>query len=640
MQNISLSDIRRDYNWIIHSKLYQEMINDPNEEFLVKVCSETEQNFEILFDVVRFWDMNFLSVDFWDHVKENYHRALNAAISMIHIPADKVYFEKFIFFVSVRDDRENIFEYSIQKGYLDIVYWAYMRGCEPTEKDFDMAVEYERLDIIRFFEDERCIHGNPLNIAVEKRNTKMVNWLLERGYSWDDTTLGKLAKIGDRELIMELRELGCGWTTETFAVAIDDENIDMLKWLKSKGCPSVSKKITMAAVQNGNYEILEWLFDTDYEFDNDILEVAAKKGFIYMVEEILTFGYSSSEVDEAFLLFAEHGHLDGLEWCLENGINFNPLWRTRAVQGGNLNVLIGLNSYPRFPEDENLCTEAAKIGDKKILIWLRENGYEWSEETVMYAAETCYECLRLCCENGCPYDQTAYSGAGKFPTMACMKYLFKINCPMGPKSYRGSIETNRYDRIQFLMRLNCPYDSETIADATVDLKMLKFFIRGETFSRLDPIICTTAVNKGRLDSLVFARQNGCKWDENTFKAACGNFDCLKYMLTKETPNFDLCLFSCKMNNVKCLELAYSYGYPITEEASLWAAQIKSCAIFVSKYGIKFTEKHLEMAFDYGTADEFSYIVENLEYPEMFNKQYWLDKCDDFSSIKEWLEDLD
>ena len=124
-----------------------------------------------------------------------------------------------------------------------------------------------------------------------------------------------------------------------------------------------------------------------------------------------------------------------------------------------------------------LCSLAAKYGQLKILIWARENGYFWCENTCRYAAQGHLACLKYLHEQGCPWDEWTCRLAAR-GYLECLKYAHEKGCPW------------------------------------------------------DVWVCENAA-RGHLECLKYLHEHGCPWDESTcINAAARYLDCLDYILDK------------------------------------------------------------------------------------------------------------
>ncbi len=114
---------------------------------------------------------------------------------------------------------------------------------------------------------------------------------------------------------------------------------------------------------------------------------------------------------------ASSGNLSFLQWIIQK-TNFKLDQRLlqKATMSGNLEMMKWLHSQ-NCPQDDYVCSFAAKYGHLEILKWARENGYEWNEWTYYYAIiKDNDHIFYWLCEQGCPFD-----AAGNLAGLAAAK---------------------------------------------------------------------------------------------------------------------------------------------------------------------------------------------------------------------------
>ena len=77
--------------------------------------------------------------------------------------------------------------------------------------------------------------------------------------------------------------------------------MDVLKWLRSEGCPWNQRACSYAA-QGGHFEVLKWLRSKGCPWDEETCDEAAC-----------------------------HGHLDVLKWAIDNGCPYEVNYWTREA---------------------------------------------------------------------------------------------------------------------------------------------------------------------------------------------------------------------------------------------------------------------------------------------------------------------
>ena len=148
---------------------------------------------------------------------------------------------------------------------------------------------------------------------------------------WSQGPQEKLSKLWD--------ERTCSW-------AAYGGHLELVKWLRAKGCPW-GKLTSLGAALAGRLEVLQWMRDQypPCPWDSDICYFTAREG-----------------------------HLDVLRWMRSQGCPWHDRAPCAAAKGGHLKVLIWLIKE-ECPYDKRLCREAAVEGGeqaRKVLEWLDE----------------------------------------------------------------------------------------------------------------------------------------------------------------------------------------------------------------------------------------------------------------------------
>ena len=130
--------------------------------------------------------------------------------------------------------------------------------------------------------------------------------------------------------------------------------------------------VNYAALQ-GSVEILRWLMDEkEWELNFYTGEWAGMGGSVEVLEYLWDWGYEFN--DGACGWAAEEGHLEALKYL--KGLNLSCFWDewtcASAAKGGHLEVLKYLRAQdPPCSWDEMTCAWAAEGGHLDVLKWLR-----------------------------------------------------------------------------------------------------------------------------------------------------------------------------------------------------------------------------------------------------------------------------
>jgi len=113
--------------------------------------------------------------------------------------------------------------------------------------------------------------------AVFRGDMTVIEWLRENQCPWYGDTFQNAASIGNRDILLWLRVEGCPWNCFTFSAAIDGgADLLTLKWLHHEKCPWNEYAMT-AAVKRGDFKILRWLLEKQCPWDAECYRAAVEK---------------------------------------------------------------------------------------------------------------------------------------------------------------------------------------------------------------------------------------------------------------------------------------------------------------------------------------------------------------------------
>jgi len=209
--------------------------------------------------------------------------------------------------------------------------------------------------------------------------------------------------------------------------------------------------------------------------------------------------------------------------------------------------------------------EAAKVGDLALLMKLRQEGHEWTSNTMCYAAVgghleclryihehggqmTSYvianaaafdlECLKYLHENGCEWDRWTATNAAHFGHLECLKYLYEHGCPWDARATRCAAQYGHLNCLRYLHEHGCEWNDWATANAAAD---------------------------GHLNCLRYLHENGCEWTYNAtkFAAEFGHFECLKYLHEHGCPwDERVTYYAARNGHFDCLQYLYKNGCPL------------------------------------------------------------------------------
>jgi hypothetical protein len=203
---------------------------------------------------------------------------------------------------------------------------------------------------------------------------------------------------GHLECLKEARRIGVPWGVVECSVAASKNNIELLKYMRERGCSWDASTVQSAAACA--YECLQYAIENDCPRPHGtvVCDIAAGCNDLVSLKYLHDNGFPWGET--TCHTAAGYGHSQCLKYLYDNGCP----WTHRTLY------------------------YAARSNDLKTMKYLHENGCPWHKEVCEVAAEYGrLECLRYAHENGCPWDENTCKKAEK--NIECLLYAYLNGCP-------------------------------------------------------------------------------------------------------------------------------------------------------------------------------------------------------------------
>lgn len=147
-------------------------------------------------------------------------------------------------------------------------------------------------------------------------------------------------------------------------------------------CNKIKKKCTDIAIRENNLEALKIIYESVYDFDDDVCEKAARLGQFEILEWLYRKGYKLSL--RYYRDFAKQGRFDILKFLIENDGDIIMDWRVYigAAEGGHLEILKWLKSHGCY-FDCCIYAYAARSGNLEMVKWLKENNIKYPQQKLL-----------------------------------------------------------------------------------------------------------------------------------------------------------------------------------------------------------------------------------------------------------------
>lgn len=214
--------------------------------------------------------------------------------------------------------------------------------------------------------------------------------------------------------------------------------LELLKIAINNGCPlyiennrfrmGIESNINLG-IKSGNFELVHFLLEKGYKFDNKSCSVAAGKGNLEMLQYLINEGcVVNSYVSNRAAL---NGHLYILQWLKNN--NYKLSKRTSAcactfyLEDKCYTIIKWLISINHLINNSALVA-AILNSHINIVKFLIEYGCSLSER-VCDAAYDNVEILQYLRDKGCPWGKYICKNAGQIGNLDVLKYAIQNGCP-------------------------------------------------------------------------------------------------------------------------------------------------------------------------------------------------------------------
>ena len=108
---------------------------------------------------------------------------------------------------------------------------------------------------------------------------EVMKWLRAKGCPWGIGSCNDAARGGHLEVLqwMRAQDPPCPWDSNVCHYAAHNDHLEVLRWAKRQGCPW-GDGLTCAAAKNGHLKVLIWLIKEGYPYDKDMCRNAAVEG--------------------------------------------------------------------------------------------------------------------------------------------------------------------------------------------------------------------------------------------------------------------------------------------------------------------------------------------------------------------------
>jgi hypothetical protein len=237
---------------------------------------------------------------------------------------------------------------------------------------------------------------------------------------------------------------------------------------------------------------------------------------------------------------------------------------------------------------------------------------------VAWAGE--FELMKYMYEN-CPVLHThyrTYEITLQCSTRECLEYVHSMGCPLETNVTLYAVRYNRLDCLQYAYENGCLLHADIMEEAALrnNLECMKYLHEVCKVPWTNKVTKKIVSTQNSLETLKYAHENGCPWDERTCEKAAthNNLECLKYAHENGCPwdEYTISETSRYTGTIDCLKYLIENGCPTDTTVMVNIARNGDLEMlkYVHEKGCPWSTLVTEAAAKYGNLNCLKYLIEN------------------------------
>lgn len=240
--------------------LYQYICNNPREKHMEKVYVG------VINELVRVEEIGLINKILNIEIDEQEKIMITNIIIKIgdreivkNIINGLLIYERWIWRMCIRMDEPN-----------ELIEIAYKRGYKLSKEMFNEVIRGGNINMLEMLYNRGCLYDvTAINVAVEYKRVDIMRWLIQNKFP-----------VREDEVFMNAVKK----PIEEDKVRLESEQVDILEIIKL--CP-YNEEVFDGAICNRNYKAVEWLYNNGYPYGNYIVSTADVNNFIFKLRRII-----------------------------------------------------------------------------------------------------------------------------------------------------------------------------------------------------------------------------------------------------------------------------------------------------------------------------------------------------------------
>lgn len=266
--------------------MFRGCFSDGHLDFLKKIYSEKNmkeilagKNIDQAFTFRQFEVLEWVHSKGYKWERKHYHKAVEVGYLKFLIREEK---SKFF------SSKESIARYAVKGGYLEVIQWLREETFDSCIQVAEYAAYFGQIKILEWITNKIGLSGFLWKEAVQGGQFEVLEWLKERECPRIKLKLNPDLPVKDFEVVKWLLNEGHEIKSLIKSLSMAGQ-LELLKWVVSKGYPFDSKVCFHSALRCEKIEVMKWVRKVSYLWqDGDfeqLVEYADFETLIWAIED-------------------------------------------------------------------------------------------------------------------------------------------------------------------------------------------------------------------------------------------------------------------------------------------------------------------------------------------------------------------